>query len=236
MALFAIGDLHLSLGKSKPMDIFDGWDGYVEKIKTGFARVAPDDTVVLCGDLTWGMTLEEAEEDFRFVSELPGKKILLKGNHDYWLTTVAKATAFFRKHSFENIEILKNNCFLYEGAAICGTRGWMVDEALDGALNRKIMAREVLRLEMSLVEAEKAGAREKLCFFHYPPRHGGYVCAGIEAVMRKYGVTRCWYGHIHGRHGHSRAVTGIEGGIEYNMVSADYVNFVPQSISVSADI
>ncbi|MDR0839257.1 MAG: metallophosphoesterase [Oscillospiraceae bacterium] len=229
MALFAIGDLHLSLGASKPMDIFGGWDGYVEKIKAGFERVEPDDTVVLCGDLTWGMTLEDALEDFRFISELPGKKIILKGNHDYWFTTVAKADAFFEKNGFRDMEILNNNCFLYGDAAICGTRGWLFDENLDGTHNGKIMAREVLRLEASL---KSAGEREKLCFFHYPPRFGGYVCDDLIAVMEKYGVKRCWYGHVHGR-GHRHAVTGSVGGIEYNMVSADFVNFIPQNICIS---
>jgi predicted phosphohydrolase len=229
LALYAIGDLHLSLGTSKPMDIFDGWDGYIDKIQSGFERVAPEDTVVLCGDLTWGMTLEDSEADFRFVSNLPGKKILLKGNHDYWFTTAAKARAFFQKHGFDNIEILNNNCFVYGGAAICGTRGWLFDEGADREHNTKIMAREVQRLELSLKASEKTGAGERLCFFHYPPRYGGYVCADIVAMMKKYGVTRCWYGHIHGR-AQRQAVTGVLDGVEYNMISADYVNFVPQLV------
>ncbi|MDR0445658.1 MAG: metallophosphoesterase [Oscillospiraceae bacterium] len=230
MALFAIGDLHLSLGTSKPMDIFDGWDGYVDKIKAGFRRVKPEDTVMLCGDLTWGMTLEDAEEDFRFISELPGKKILLKGNHDYWFSTAAKAYAFFEKHGFGDMKFLNNNCCFYEGTALCGTRGWLYDESLDGEHNRKILSREAIRFELSLAEAEKAGAKSKLCFFHYPPRYKGYVCEEIVALMEKYGVTRCWYGHIHGEYGHRNAVTGIVNGIEYNMISADFVNFTPQEI------
>ncbi|MDR0905684.1 MAG: metallophosphoesterase [Oscillospiraceae bacterium] len=231
MALFAIGDLHLSLGASKPMDIFGGWDGYVEKLKAGFERVAPDDTVILCGDLTWGMTLDEAREDFRFISDLPGKKIILKGNHDYWFTTANKAQTFFAQNGFTGFEILNNNCFAYGDAAICGTRGWLYDENMDGTHNGKIMAREVLRLEASLKAAEGRGFAEKLCFFHYPPRFKGYICADIIAVMQKYGVKRCWYGHIHGT-GHRHAVTGTVDGVEYNMVSADFVNFVPQLIDV----
>jgi predicted phosphohydrolase len=232
LALFVIGDLHLSLGGSKPMDIFDGWDGYVEKIKAGFEHVAPEDTVVLCGDLTWALSLEEAEEDFRFVAGLPGKKILLKGNHDYWFTTAAKAYTFFKARGFDDIEILNNNAFLYGDAVLCGTRGWLYDESVDGEHNRKILKREAVRFELSLAAAEKKSSGEKLCFFHYPPRFKGYVCDEIVALMEKYGVKRCWYGHIHGKKGHRSAVTGVVGGIEYNMVSADYVDFVPQNIHI----
>jgi len=231
MALFAIGDLHLSLGTSKPMDIFNGWDGYVEKLTAGFERVAPDDTVVLCGDLSWGMSLEDAREDFRFISQLPGRKILLKGNHDYWFTTATKAQNFFAQCGFPPMDILNNNCFEYGDAAIAGTRGWIFDENMDGTHNGKIMAREAIRLEMSLKAAAKLGKREILCFFHYPPRFADYVCEDIIALMKQYGVYRCWYGHVHG-YGHRRAVTGWVDGIEYNMVSADYLNFVPQEIEV----
>lgn len=231
VALFAIGDLHLSLGGSKPMDIFGGWDGYIEKLQNGFRRVAPEDTVVLCGDLSWAMTLAEAEEDFRFISRLPGRKIILKGNHDYWFTTVTKAKSFFDACGFCNIEILNNNSFdvsLADGKeiAVCGTRGWLFDENIDGTHNGKIMAREVMRLESSL---KSAGDREKLCFFHYPPRFKDYLCADIVETMKKYGVKRCWYGHIHG-YGHRYAVTGWVDGIEYNMISADFVGFEPQNI------
>ena len=241
MALFAIGDLHLSLGGSKPMDIFGGWDGYIEKLQKGFGVVAPEDTVVLCGDLTWAMSLEEAHEDFQFVSQLPGKKIIIKGNHDYWFTTASKAKTFFELNGFSNIDILNNNFFSYTAengseVAICGTRGWMFDENLDGTHNGKIMAREVLRLESSLKSAELSQGdnsrdMEKLCFFHYPPRFKDYVCADIVEMMKKYNVKRCWYGHIHGS-GHRFAVTGWVDGIEYSMVSADFVGFSPQSICI----
>ena len=231
MALFAIGDLHLSLGAAKPMDIFHGWDGYVDKLKVGFERVGADDTVVLCGDLSWGMSLEDAREDFRFIDELPGKKILLKGNHDYWFTTATKAQNFFAENGFAPMEILNNNAFSYGDAAICGTRGWIYDENIDGTHNGKIMAREVLRLEASLKAAEKLTPSEILCFFHYPPRFGNYVCEDLIALMVKYGVRRCWYGHVHG-YGHRNAVTGTVDGIEYNMISADYVGFVPQKVEI----
>ena len=230
MALYAIGDLHLSLGSDKPMDVFGGgWENYVEKIKTGFSILKPDDVCILCGDTSWGMSFEESVEDFKFIAELPGKKIILKGNHDYWWNTVSKMASFFSGIGVEGVEILNNNCFFYEGAAICGTRGWFADDVNDAEHNAKIMARETSRLRASLQAA--GDAEVKLCFFHYPPRFYEIVCHDIIAVMNEFGVNRCWYGHIHG-HGQHYAVTGKVEGIAYNMVSADYVGFKPQRIDV----
>ena len=133
MALYAIGDTHLSLGADKPMDVFGGgWSGYVDKLRAGFAEIGPEDTVVLCGDLSWGMSLEQAREDFAFLDALPGRKILLKGNHDYWWTTAAKMERFFAENGFSTLEILHNNCRLYGGVALCGTRGWFYEEDREG--------------------------------------------------------------------------------------------------------
>ena len=228
MALYAIGDLHLSLGSDKPMDIFGGgWNDYMEKIKTGFSILGPDDVCVLCGDTSWGMSFEESLEDFRFISEMPGRKIILKGNHDYWWTTVTKMNAFFAENGIENIDILNNNCFFYEGAAICGTRGWIAEAEVEAEHNAKIMARETGRLRASLQAA--GDAEVKLCFMHYPPRYGNTVCEDIVAAMSEYGVKKCWYGHIHG-FGHRLAVRGEVDGIVYEMISADFVDFVPQRI------
>ena len=181
MSLYAIGDLHLSLSTDKPMDVFGGaWDHYVEKIRDGFSSLGPADTTVLCGDLTWGMTLEESLEDFRFVDSLPGKKIILKGNHDYWWTTVSKARSFFLKNGITTIEILNNNSFPVKGADgktvyVCGTRGWFYEEETgggraDAAHDRKIMAREIGRLDASLTSAtESAPAMRPQRFL--PVRH-----------------------------------------------------------------
>ena len=238
MALYAIGDLHLSLGADKPMDIFGAsWHNYMQKINDGFSALTEADTCVLCGDLSWGMTLEECLEDFRFIDSLPGKKIILKGNHDYWWSTVSKAKAFFVQHGFGTIDILNNNSFLVDGtgggaAAVCGTRGWFCDEeeALGAAPvshDRKIMAREIGRLEASLSSAD--GSAERFCFLHYPPIFRNYICREIIDVMRKYDVKSCWYGHIHGV-GHRYAVTGQVDGIDYHMVSADYVGFSPVKV------
>ena len=228
MALYAIGDLHLSLGCDKPMDIFGGgWNNYVEKIKAGFSTLDYDDVCVLCGDSSWGMSFEESLEDFKFISELPGKKIILKGNHDYWWNTVSKLTAFFSENNIENIEILNNNCFLYENAAICGTRGWMTEGEIDTEHNAKIMAREAGRLRASLQAAGKAEI--KLCFLHYPPRFNNLVCDDLVTAMNDYGVKNCWYGHVHGQ-GHRLAVRGEVEGIVYEMISADFLDFVPKRI------
>ncbi len=224
MALYAIGDLHLSIGSDKPMDVFSGWDNYIDRLRDGFSKLGPEDVCVICGDVSWGMSLQESLEDFRFIASLPGRKIVLKGNHDYWWNTVSKMRAFFRGNGLDNIEILNNNSFDYQGAAVCGTRGWFFEEETGSGHDRKILNRETLRLEASLAAA--GDAREKIVFLHYPPVYKNYVCPEIIQVMKKYGVTSCWYGHIHS-HGHRSAITGLYDGIDYHLVSADYVGFAP---------
>ena len=224
MALFAIGDLHLSLGADKPMDVFGGaWDGYVDKLCAGLSIIGPEDTTVLCGDLSWGMDLEAALPDFRFISAIPGRKILLKGNHDYWWSTAKKFYAFCRQYELENMELLHNCCFFYGDLAICGTRGWFYEEDKDGEHDEKVFRRELGRLETSL---KAAGEAEKYCFLHYPPRYRGYECPELIALMERYGVRQCCYGHLHGG-SHKLAVQGLHGGVDYRMVSADYLGFRP---------
>ena len=226
MSLFVLGDPHLSLGSAKPMDIFGGaWVGYVEKLVAGFRVVGPEDTVVLCGDLSWGMSLQEAEPDFAFLHTLPGKKIFLKGNHDYWWETTTKMTRFFAERGFSDFSVLHNNCFFYQGVALCGTRGWFLDEEKKGH-NEKMMRREVIRLETSL---KAAGEREKYCFLHYPPVYQGYECAGILELLERYQVKHCCYGHLHG-HSMRLAVEGKRGETESSLVSADHLGFVPKKI------
>lgn len=227
MALFAIGDLHLSLCGEKPMDVFGGrWTDYVEKIRRGFSLLTEEDTCVLCGDIAWGMTLEAAREDFLFLSKLPGRKIILKGNHDYWWATAAKAYAFFAENNITNLEILNNNCFFCGDYAVCGTRGWFFEEETGSEHDRKIMLREVGRLETSL---KAAGDRPKLVFLHYPPRYQGYECPAILSLLEQYRVERCYYGHIHGN-GHAAAFQGEHNGTVFRLVSADYLDFYPLKI------
>ena len=228
MALYAIGDLHLSLGVDKPMDIFGGgWKNYTEKIKTGFNVLNSDDVCIICGDVSWGISLDESLEDFRYIDNLPGKKIILKGNHDYWWNTVAKMNAFFEANNITSISILNNNCYYYDTTAICGTRGWLFDDELSTVQNKKIMAREVLRLRASLEAA--TGFEEKICFFHYPPRYKSAVSYDIISIMNEFDVKRCFYGHLHGD-GHKASACGIIEGIDYEMVSADFINFTPRKV------
>ncbi len=227
MALFAIGDTHLSLTVNKPMEVFGGnWVGYVEKLKQGFSVVGPEDTVVLCGDISWGMNFDEIREDFRFLDHLPGKKkLLLKGNHDYWWTTASKMTKFFAEEGFQTFQLLHNNCHFYGDVALCGTRGWFLDEE-QKPHNEKVFHRELIRLETSL---QAAGDREKLCFLHYPPLYQGYCCQEIVDLLEKYQVRACYYGHLHGG-SHRLAMEGRHGSVEYHLIAADYLNFVPQKI------
>ena len=228
MSLYAIGDLHLSLGTDKPMDVFGGgWDNYMQKLKAGFAMLTAEDTCVICGDVSWGMSLEESLQDFKFIDALPGKKIILKGNHDYWWTTMSKIKTFFDANGITSIDILFNNSFRLGDMALCGTRGWFYEEQVGTEHNKKIMAREIMRLEASLKNA--GDAPEKICFFHYPPIFKEYISRGIIDVMKESGVKSCWYGHIHG-HGHRWALTGEYEGIMYHMVSADYVGFTPVKV------
>lgn len=227
MSLFAIGDLHLSLDGSKSMDVFGGrWMDYQQKIERGFSLLTEEDVCVLCGDLVWGMTMEAAREDFLFISRLPGKKIILKGNHDYWWSTAAKAYRFFEENGMENMRILNNNCYEYGDYAICGTRGWFFEEEHGDEHDRKIMLREVGRLEASL---KAAGERKKLVFLHYPPIYQGYECPEILSLLEQYRVERCYYGHIHGK-GHSAAFQGERNGTVFRMVSADYLDFYPLKV------
>ena len=227
MALYAIGDSHLSLGGNKAMDVFGGaWTGYVDKLKAGFAPLTAGDTVVLCGDLSWGMSLEEAKEDFLFLDALfPGKKYLLKGNHDYWWTTANKMMVYFQEIGIRNFELLHNNCKLYGDTALCGPRGWFFEEDQNGH-NEKVFKRELLRLEASL---KAAGEHEKICFLHYPPLYQGYICREIVDLLERYHVRECYYGHLHGG-SHRLAQEGKRGSVEYHLIAGDYLNFVPRLI------
>lgn len=196
MSLYAIGDLHLSFTTNKPMDVFgSAWAGHVDKLRAGFAALTEDDVCVLCGDISWGMNLDEAREDFRFIDELPGQKIILKGNHDLWWTSMTKMTAFLEENGFRTISFLHNNAYPYgENAVICGTRGWFYEESRGAAHDKKMIDREVLRLETSL---KAGGEREKYVFLHYPPKYGVYLCPEILTLLREYDVKVCCSGHLH---------------------------------------
>lgn len=227
MALFAIGDLHLCLGAPKPMDIFGGaWEGYMEKLQSGISVIGPEDTTVLLGDLSWALDLQNAQADFAWIDQIPGKKIILKGNHDYWWSTASKFQQFCNENKFSNQFILNNNHYEYGELAICGTRGWFFEESRSSQHDEKVFKRELMRLEASL---SSAGDKEKAVFLHYPPKYKGYECPEIIELMHKYDVRKCFYGHLHGP-SHGLALEGVWDGIEYKLVSADRLNFQPYLI------
>lgn len=224
MSLFAIADLHLSLGVDKPMDVFPGWAGYVEKLEKNWREnVRPEDTVVVAGDISWGLDISEAKEDFAFLDQLPGTKILLKGNHDLWFSTKTKVEKFFAENDFSTLKILFNNAYEYGDRAICGTRGWMNDP-----IEKKVLLRECGRLRMSLEEGKKFG-KEPLVFLHYPPVFGGGECYEILDVLLEYGIKQVYYGHIHG-YSSGYAINGIRNGIDFRLISCDFVQFNPVKI------
>lgn len=227
MALYAIGDLHLAFGVDKPMDVFGGaWVGYVDKLREGLSGIGPEDTTVLLGDLSWGMDFVQARADFQFIAQIPGRKIILKGNHDYWWNTAAKFYRFCAENHFENLFLLNNNAYSYGDYALCGTRGWFYEEERQGSHDEKVFRRELLRLEASLKAAPQ---EKKLCFLHYPPLYQTYRCDEILQLLHQFGVERCYYGHLHGA-SHRLALEGSRDGIEYHLVSADYVNFRPVKV------
>ena len=226
MAIFAIGDMHLSLGTDKPMDVFPGWEGYLPRLEASWRKlIGPDDTVVLAGDTSWAMNLNDTKADFAFIQSLPGQKWLLKGNHDYWWTTTRKMETFLAANGFDTLHILHNNACIADDTALCGTRGWPFDDL--AAQGEKLMAREAGRLRMSLQAA--GDAAQRIAFLHYPPIYQGYKCPEMLELLDKYEVERCYYGHLHG-YTHRRAFEGMREKTEYALIAADYVAFQPVKI------
>lgn len=227
LALFAIGDLHLSLSTDKSMEKFSGWEDYVNKIKSNWLNVvSEEDTVVLAGDTSWGMNFVECRSDFEFINNLPGRKIIMKGNHDYWWSTRAKMEKFLMENGFETFSILHNNSFTYNDIAICGTRGW-VNETEEPA-DSKVLAREAQRLKMSL-DSVCDKTLIPVVFLHYPPIYGQNYNYDILQVLYDYNVKECYYGHIHGD-SKKYAINGERDGIKFSLISSDYLQFRPKRI------
>lgn len=223
MALFAISDLHLSFGTDKPMNVFRGWDNHTERLEASWRRlVGPEDTVVLGGDTSWALKLDEALPDFKFIDALPGRKILLKGNHDLWWGTIKKLKEFFEKNDINSIDILHNNYFPAGDFSICGSRGWLYDGS--GELDQKVIKRECGRIETSLSQGTENG-QIPILFLHYPPVYGDFVCEEIFSVIKRFGVRDVYYGHIHGA-GLNNAVKEYEG-VNLHLISCDCVEFTP---------
>lgn len=225
MSLYAIADLHLSLGTDKPMDIFSGWQNYKERIEKNWrAVISQDDTVVIAGDISWAMKLENCYEDFSFINSLPGKKILLKGNHDYWWTTKKKLDEYLISNDFDSIKILFNNSYECENSVICGSRGWYYDT--DTAEDIKVLNREAGRLKLSL-DSVSDKSKTPIVFLHYPPVYGDIECKEIFDILSDYGIKDCYYGHLHGSNTHRYAINGLYKGIRMHLISCDFLGFMP---------
>ena len=228
MAIFAIGDMHLSLGTDKPMDVFPGWEGYLPRLEASWRKlIGPDDTVVLAGDTSWAMNLNDTKADFAFIQNLPGQKWLLKGNHDYWWTTTRKMENFLTANGFDTLHI-----FCTTTPALWAM--WRCAAPAAGRLTtlppraKKLMAREAGRLRMSLQAAGGCG-RKKSLFLHYPPIYPGAQAQELVDVLNEFGVTECYYGHLHGK-SIRYATQGERDGITYRLISADGLSFCPYKI------
>ena len=229
MSIYVIADLHLSFNNPKPMDIFgDNWASHEDKIKNDWIqKVKEEDLVVIPGDFSWETYLKDTKLDFQYLNSLPGKKLLLKGNHDYWWTTVTAMRKYLQDNNFNNIDFLYNNSYEFENKILCGTRGWSIaDEETD----KKLIRRELIRLELSIKDGicKYGNDKEIIVFMHYPPITKARIISQQEAefvnLMKKYNVKRCYYGHLHGI-SISDAIEGNVEGIEFKLVSADSMDF-----------
>ena len=239
MALYTIADLHLSLGEStdKPMEVFGSkWQEHHNKIKARWSSlVAEDDTVIIPGDISWALKLEESLDDFRFIDSLPGKKLISKGNHDFWWSTQNKITHFFDQHGIKSIDILYNNAYLRDDVLICGTRGWYNEQSASPRPcdYEKISARECGRLERSILAAkalDKGGQLPIVAFLHFPPVWKDFAFDELIDIMISHGVKKCYYGHIHGIY-NCPAVQEYKG-IRFELISADFIDFTPRRVFI----
>ena len=245
MSIFAIADLHLGLSVDKPMDVFGpAWNDHVERLEKNWReKITSSDTVLIPGDISWGISMEEALADLKFIDELPGTKILSKGNHDYWWGTTKKVEDFMAANGLTTLKILKNKGFVVENTLIAGTRGWILPENPESKKDdEKIYLREVGRLERSLIDsirAFEAGEAEgeeeekpdvssvrKIAMLHYPPIYETGRENGFTKILEQYGFDLCLYGHLHGR-AHQSAFNGEKNGVEYRLIAADYLKFDP---------
>lgn len=228
MSIYTIGDLHLSFKNPKPMNIFgENWKNHEEKIKKDWiSKVKEEDTVIHPGDFSWGMKLEDTIPDFEYLKKLPGKKILLKGNHEYWWTTITNMKKFLIENDFKNIDFIQNNSIVVENKIICGTRGWSLNN-IETENSKKILAREAIRLELSIKDAMSKNEKEEkeiIVFMHYPPITKQELNTDFFKLLKKYKIKRCYYAHLHGK-SLEDAVQGDIEGIEFKVVSADGLDF-----------
>ena len=231
MAIYAISDLHLPFGIDKPMDVFGkAWENYTERLFTNWNNTVKDnDTVIIPGDLSWATYLEESYKDFDFINKLNGRKIMSKGNHDYYFETMSKMNKFFKENNFDTISILHNNYYNVENILVCGTRGWDVLGNSDE--DKKLISREAIRLELSIIKAKKDYPNLPVyAFLHYPPIHNQNNKENeIRQILGKYNVQKCFFGHLHAK-GINNAFTGEYNNILYSLISADFLDFNPLPI------
>ena len=239
MSLFVMADLHLSSDGTKSMEVFGArWKDYMNKIRRNWSAViTEDDTVIVPGDISWGLKLEDAREDLLFLESLPGKKLIGKGNHDFWWSTAAKMNAMMEQNQIHSIRMLYNNAYLMEDCIVCGTRGWFVEENQQHTVGTadylKIVNREVIRLRLSLDAAVKLREGQSnelpiLVFLHFPPVWNGFVCREIVDVLHEYAINDCYFGHIHGAYHLPKCFTFEE--IDFTLTAADALNFSPMPI------
>lgn len=222
MSLFAIADTHLSFGTNKPMDSFPGWENYTDRLKENWNKIIDnDDFVVIAGDISWAMNFDELKVDFDFINKLNGKKIILKGNHDYWWNTMSKMNKFIEENQFDTITILHNNAFDFDDFSVCGSRGWFFDSEEEH--NEKVLNREVMRVKTSI---ECAKNDEKIVFLHYPPVTENQCCDEILNLLKEKGIKKCYYGHLHGGAAKYAFDDNFDG-IDFKLISADRLKFVP---------
>ena len=228
MAIFAISDLHLSLNGEKPMDIFGSkWDNYVEKMANNWnSVVTEDDLVIIPGDISWAMYLQDTTKDLEYINNLNGKKVLIRGNHDYWWTTLNKMEKFILENKFDTISFLKNTAFIWEDTAICGTRGWNIADENSSEDDKKIYQRERQRIVLSLEDARMQKPKSIIVAMHYPPKENNSVSSGFMDILENYNVEQCIFGHLHGG-SHKNAPAGDESGIKLRLVACDYTDFTP---------
>lgn len=225
MKIFAIGDLHLSHYTDKPMDLFGlHWQNHVQQIKASWeTHITHEDVILILGDISWAMRLTEAKQDLDWLDGLPGKKICIRGNHDYWWDRPKKL-----EKTYPNMVFLQNTAYTVGNITICGARGWICPNSTYFTIeDERLFNRELIRLKLSLDEAIKQGATEIWVMLHYPPTFGEEKVSPLTKLLRKYPVTRVIYGHLHDELSWNLAIQGNYDGILYQLASADYLHFNP---------
>ena len=227
MSVYVIGDTHLSFSTDKPMQIFEGWDNYLERLESNWQKlIEDDDTVIINGDISWAMKLNEAVEDLKYLDSLKGRKIIMKGNHDLWWGSMAKMEALVKENGLDTLSFLYNNAYDAGEFAVAGSRGWFFDAEGDDL----VLKRECGRIQRSIDDARRF-EKEIVLFLHYPPISSTNECQPILDVIKENGIKHCYYAHLHGT-AHKFAVNGEKYGINFNLVSADYLKFCPKLVRI----